>query len=88
MSRSRLAAGTSLARHICKEIGRKGLSHLLTAKYIPERDSLRVGVPTEHGSLDCCIDYPSNLQSVQRVKLLIDHYAASHQTSAPARRAA
>jgi hypothetical protein len=88
MSRSRLAAGESLARHICKEIGRKHLSHLLTARYIAERDSLRVGVPTEHGSLDCCIDYPANLQSVQRVKTLIDHYAITHPFGREVRHAA
>ena len=59
---------------------------MLTAKYLAETDQLRVGVPTRHGSLDCCIDYPAELGTVQRVKKLIQHYAAAH--SKPVRRVA
>lgn len=88
MSRSRMAAGMSLAKHVCREIGRQGMSHVLTAKYIPDTNKLRVGIPTRHGSLDCCIDYPAELGSVQKIKTLVTLYAATHSELRPGRRAA
>ena len=56
--KARKSSGRVLAKRVCKEIIRCGYATMLWARYVPEREAVRVGVPTKRGLLDAAIDYP------------------------------
>ncbi len=52
---------------------------MLTAKYVPTQRTVRMGVPTKQGAIDCGIDYPADLDGMHQVLDTLHHYATSHQ---------
>ena len=55
---TRRTSGRVLAQRVCREIIRCGYATMLGARYVPELQAVRVGVPTRNGMLDAAIDYP------------------------------
>jgi hypothetical protein len=51
---------------VCREIVHCGFATILGARYVPELRAVRVGVPTEFGSLDAAIDYPCEPKRIER----------------------
>ena len=72
--------GKRLARKVCSEIVRCGLDNVLTARYEPAQRTIRIGVPTPYGTLDCAIDYPADPEQVEGLLDRFHAYVMAHQT--------
>lgn len=73
--RKKRTSGRSLANRVCREIVRCGMSAMLGARYVPELKTVRIGVPTEYGTLDAAIDYPCEPKRIDRFINKIRRYA-------------
>ena len=72
------ASGRALAQRVCREIIRCGYATMLGARYVPELEAVRVGVPTRSGKLDAAIDYPCEPKMIERFIEKLRRSSARH----------